>query len=184
VNKKLLFISLTALYANAEAADIIDTARVVSSVPVYERVNEPRRECSTEIVQNVPQEHSVGGSLIGGIAGALLGSQVGGGHGNTAATAAGAITGAIVGDRVANQNQQGSQQIQRCRDIDNYRDVIRGYTVTYRYKGQQATTTLPYQPGDTVKVGISLIQEPPRSYPGNQPNIQQYDSNAQGYHRP
>jgi len=175
MKKKLLFITLIALYGNSGAADFIDTARVVSSTPIYERVNEPRRECSVETVQSAPQERSIGGSLIGGIAGGLLGSQVGGGHGNTVATAAGAIAGAIVGDRVGNPAQSGSQQIQHCRDIDNYRDVLKGYRVTYRYNGKQTTTTMPYQPGATVKVGISLIQEQQQSYRDNQ----QYDQNVQ-----
>lgn len=174
MKKKLLLASLFVLFNQVYAADFTDIARVISSVPIYERVNEPHRECSTDTVQYAPQERSIGGSLIGGIAGGLLGNQIGGGHGNTAATAAGAIAGAIVGDRVANSNQPGSQQVQHCRDIDSYHDVIKGYTVTYRYKGQQATTTLPYQPGDTVQVGVSLIQEPQHSYRDNR----QYDQNT------
>ena len=31
-----------------QAADYTDTARVVSSTPIIERVREPRQECSTE----------------------------------------------------------------------------------------------------------------------------------------
>ncbi|MCX7192753.1 MAG: glycine zipper 2TM domain-containing protein [Proteobacteria bacterium] len=159
----VVMLSIASLFGSAYAADLFDNARVISSTPIYERINEPRRDCSTENVQSAPKERSMGGGIVGGIAGGLLGSQVGAGNGRTAATAAGAIAGVLVGDRIANQDQPGSQQIEHCRDIDNYRDVIKGYTVTYRYNGQEATTTMPYQPGDTVKVGISLIQDQTKS---------------------
>jgi len=156
----LLVLSLVSLYGNGYAADFFDTARVVSSTPIYERVSEPRNECWNETVQSAPKERSMGGAIIGGVAGGLLGNQVGGGQGKTAATAAGAIAGVLVGDRVANPDQPpGSQQVQRCRQVDNSRDVIKGYNVTYRYNGKEATTTLPYQPGATVQVGVSLVQD-------------------------
>ncbi len=209
MKKGLTALSLIPLFGSVYAADFFDTARVVSSTPVYERINEPRRECSTDTVQSAPQErsmtgavvggvaggllgsrggggqgntaataagavagavvgdnvsnpdssHSPGGSIVGGIAGALLGSQVGGGSGKKAAAAAGGVAGVLIGDRVANPDKPVSQRIERCRDVDNFRDVIRGYTVTYRYNGKDATVTLPYQPGNTVQVGVSLIQD-------------------------
>lgn len=158
----VMVLSILSVYGLANAADFVDTARVVSSSPIYDRVNEPRRECATETVQSAPRERSMGGAIVGGVAGGLLGSQVGGGQGRTAATAAGAIAGVLVGDRVANPDQPGSQQVERCRDVENYRDVIKGYTVTYRYNGKEATTILPYRPGDTVNVGVSLIQDQTR----------------------
>lgn len=166
MNKSLVALSVVALYGPVYAADFIDTAKVISSTPVYERVNEPRRECSTETVQSAPRERTMGGGIVGGVVGGLLGSQVGAGQGRTAATAAGAIAGVLVGDRVANPEQAPrSEQVEHCRDVDNYHDVIKGYTVTYRYNGQEATTTLPYQPGDTVKVGVSLVEDQTRYSP-------------------
>ena len=44
--------------------------------------------------------------------------------------------------------------------MENFRDVIRGYDVTYRYNGRNVTTRLPYQPAETVRVGISVLGEP------------------------
>lgn len=108
MKKSLLAVSLMSLFGTAYAADYTDTARVISSSPVYERVSEPKRECWTESVQVAPKERSMGGALIGGIAGGLLGSQVGGGHGNTAATGAGAVAGAVIGDRVSNPDSNRS----------------------------------------------------------------------------
>jgi uncharacterized protein YcfJ len=157
-------LSLLSLCSSVYASELVDTARVISSTPVYDRVNEPRRECWNENVQSAPKERTLGGAVLGGIAGGILGNQVGGGNGQTVATAAGAIAGAVIGDRMANPDQPArTEQGQRCRDVDNYRDVIKGYTVKYRYNGQEATTSLPYQPGDTLRVGISVIEDQTRS---------------------
>lgn len=209
MKKSLLVLSLFPLSGNALAADFTDTARVISSTPIYERVSEPKRECWTETVQVAPKERSMGGAIVGGVAGGLLGSQVGGGSGNTAATGAGAvagavigdrvanpdsnrsatgavvggvagavlgsqvgggtgnkaatavggIAGAVIGDRVANPDQPRTEQVERCREVQTSREVIKGYNVTYRYNGRDVTTTLPYQPGSTIRVGVSVIED-------------------------
>lgn len=210
-------ISLAVLMALAgtgvAAPDFTDTAQVISSTPIIERVTEPRQECGPAAA-GAPapaQERSVVGPIVGGVAGAIIGSQVGRGSGKTAATAAGAVAGTIVGDRVANpdssrsatgavvggaaggligaqvgkgsgrdaaaaagaiagtmvgdrvDNRQtaGAQPAQRCRTVETTRDVIRGYTVVYRYNGRDITTTLPYNPGSTVRVGVSVIDGAP-----------------------
>lgn len=215
MKKSILALSVLAMFGHVYAADFVDTARVISSSPIYERGYEPRRECWNENSQNPPaKDRSMGGAIIGGLAGGLLGSQVGGGKGSTVATGAGAVAGAVigdrvanpdsnrsatggivgglagallggqvgggsgnkaataaggvagvlVGDRVANPDQARNDQGERCRDVGGAREVIRGYNVTYRYNGQEVNTTLPYQPGDTVRVGVSVIQEAPQRY--------------------
>lgn len=209
MKKSLVLLGMFSLYSNVYATDFTDTARVVSSSPIYERVTEPKRECWTESVQVAPKERSLGGavvggvaggllgsqvgrgsgstaaagagavagavigdrvanpdsnrsatgSIVGGLAGALLGSQVGGGSGNKAATAAGGIAGVMIGDRVANPDQARTEQVERCRQVDATREVIKGYNVTYRYNGQDINTTLPYQPGSSVRVGVSIVED-------------------------
>ena len=221
----VMVLSAAALYGNAYAADFTDTARVVSSTPIYERVSEPKRECWNESAQAAPKEHSMAGAIVGGIAGGLLGSQVGGGHGNAAATGAGAVAGAVIGDRVANPDsnrsatggivggvagavlggqvgggtgnkaataaggiagvvigdrvanpdQPRTEQVERCRQVDATREVIKGYNVTYRYNGRDINTTLPYQPGSTVRVGVGIIEESPQSRPAEDRGDQRYE---------
>ncbi len=176
--KKNFLIMLAAISSStAWTADFVDTARVISSTPIYERVSEPKQECWNETVSSTGavsrstpvEERSIGGALIGGVLGGVVGNQIGQGHGNTAATAAGAIAGAIIGDRVANQNAAQTQQItqlpqmreeRHCRQVENYRDVIRGYNVTYHYNEKDVTTRMLSQPGDTVRVGISVLPSP------------------------
>ena len=208
--KKAISIAVLMALAGASAAatDFIDTAPVISSTPIVERIVEPRQECSTIPAAAPAQERSMAGAVIGGVAGGLLGAQVGRGSGRTAAAAAGAATGAIVGDRVANpgdsdrpvtgavvgaaaggllgaqvgrrsgrdaaaatgavvgavagdrvQNPQrtATAPAQRCRTVETTREIVKGYTVVYRYNGRDITTTLPYDPGQTVRVGIGVV---------------------------
>ena len=202
--------------AGIAAQDFTDVAQVVSSMPIVERITEPRQECWQESAAGAPsQERSMVAPILGGVAGALLGSQVGRGSGKTAATAAGAVVGSVVGDRVANpdsdrpvtgavvggaaggllgaqvgsgsgrnaaaaagaiggavvgdrvQNPQtaSTQPGQRCRTVETTREIVKGYTVVYRYNGRDVTTTLPYNPGRTVYVGIGVVDGPAAAQP-------------------
>jgi uncharacterized protein YcfJ len=166
------------------AADFVDVAPVVASTPIFEHVNAPRQECWNE--QVVTQAPSNGGSplgaIVGGIAGGVIGHQIGNGRGNAVATGIGAVTGAVIGDKVdpnggvfgGNANAGTREQVvQRCRTVDNWQDVVRGYNVTYRYNGRDVTVRLPYDPGPDVRVSVSLIPDrrPPVSYNGPQYNV-------------
>jgi uncharacterized protein YcfJ len=152
------------------AAEFEDFARVVRVQPRVEQVRQPREECRTEYVQ-VPvqqqaQGRSAGGSIIGGIAGALIGNQVGGGSGRTAATAAGAIAGAIAGDRMENngrvvdQPQQVQEQaVRQCRMVDSWESRTTGYEVTYDYRGHTYTSIMARDPGQRVRLRVSVEPE-------------------------
>ena len=147
--------------------DFTTRARVLSSTPIYDTVNEPRRECWTETVghdtHTVRAGGNTGGAIIGAIAGGLLGSTVGKGNGKTAAAAVGAATGAVVGDRWGGGTRYEShpQQVERCRTRDNYRQIVSGYDVRYRFQGREYETRLPYDPGRwlTLNVGFSVAEE-------------------------
>lgn len=107
---------------------------------------------------NPDSNRSYTGTIVGGIAGAILGNQVGQGRGNAAATAAGAIAGSMIGDRMDNRQTAAAQQpVQRCRTVETTREVVKGYTVVYRYNDQDITTVMPRNPGKTVRIGISAL---------------------------
>jgi uncharacterized protein YcfJ len=160
--KAVVSILCLASLSTAGAADFDDYARVLRVSPQYEQVNQPVQECRTEYMQvqqqPQPQQRGVGGSIIGGIAGGLLGNQVGGGHGRTAATAAGAIAGAIVGDRMENNNSAvvTEQPVRQCRTVDNWQTRTNGYAVTYEYNGHSYTSVMPYDPGERLRVRVSV----------------------------
>ena len=108
---------------------------------------------------NPDANRSYTGAAVGAVTGGLLGSQVGNGGGKGVTTAAGTIAGAMIGDRVATQQTASAQPAQRCRTIQSSREVVKGYHVVYRYNGRDVTTTLPYNPGSTVKVGVGIIDD-------------------------
>jgi uncharacterized protein YcfJ len=139
-------------------------AQVLASTPIYETINEPRRECWTETVghetRSYRNDNNPGGAILGAIAGGLIGSTVGKGNGKVAAAAVGAATGAVVGDR---WNSNGTryeesvpQQVERCRTHDNFRQVVNGYDVRYRFQGREYTTRLPYDPGKWLTLNVSF----------------------------
>ena len=139
----LALIGLTAVAFSTPgmAAGFQDRAEVIGSTPVYESVNEPRRECWNEQVgYETTRQRDYGGAVLGGLVGGLLGNQLGKGSGRTLGTAVGAATGAIVGDNIDNNGHQAvagaPRYEQRCRQIDNWSRRLTGYNVAYRYQGQ------------------------------------------------
>ena len=160
----LLGIMSLASMTSAQADGFRDTAWVVSSTPVYERVNDPRRTCWTEEVgyETVHSEnHEYGGAILGGIVGGLLGNTIGKGNGRSVATAVGAATGAITGDRIDNKGNEvrttsRPRYEERCRVEDNWSQHLTGYNVVYRYNERDYTAFMPYDPGRKVKVNVNV----------------------------
>jgi len=98
--KKILATFLVGSASAVLAADFVDTAEVISSTPIIERVNEPRQECSPAAEPGKKPE---------------------------------------------------------CRTVTTEREYVKGYAVIYRYNGRDIRTTLPSDPGPTVRVGIGVI---------------------------
>jgi uncharacterized protein YcfJ len=138
-------------------------AKVLASTPIYETINEPRRECWTETsgyeTRSYRDGNSHGGAILGAIAGGLIGSTVGKGNGKVAAAAVGAATGAVVGDRWndgGTRYESRPQQVERCRTHDDYRQVVSGYDVRYLFQGREYTTRLPYDPGRWLMLNVNF----------------------------
>jgi len=144
-----------------QAAHYFDKARVISSSPIYEQFNQPTRECWQEQTGRVtqPESRSAGGAILGAIVGGVVGNQIGRGGGRAAATAAGAAIGAVTGDRIDNSDNVTTTRPvveERCRTIDHWSRRITGYNVVYRYRGNEYSTVMPYDPGRTVRVRVSI----------------------------
>jgi uncharacterized protein YcfJ len=147
-----------------------DYAKVVASTPVYENINQPRRECWQEEVRYEPRydrpnrrDSNAGSAIFGGLVGGVLGNSIGKGDGRKAATAIGAVLGAVAGDNYADNRRDGYQHSeprvrveQRCREIDNWSRSLTGYDVTYRYQGQEYTTFMTRDPGNRVRVNVNV----------------------------
>jgi uncharacterized protein YcfJ len=157
----LLAASGTAQAGRHNDDDMIVRARVVASTPVYDTINEPRQECWTETAGHETRSYrdgnNTGGAVLGAIAGGLVGSTVGKGNGKVAAAAVGAATGAVIGDRWPVNGQRYESrptQVERCRTRDDYRQVLSGYDVRYRFQGREYSTRLPYDPGKWLALNV------------------------------
>jgi uncharacterized protein YcfJ len=157
------------------ASDFVDTAQVISAKPIIERVADTHQECSPA---PAPQKSTnIVAPIIGGVVGGLLGHQVGQGSGQTAATIVGATGGAVAGSAIG--DRAGSQPEQQCRTVESSHEVVNGYDVVYRYNGRDVNVALPYNPGSTIKVGVSVIPDDRSADARREGDRDGYDSRSQ-----
>jgi len=160
--KRILLIALLLAAAGAEAATFTDYATVLRSDPQYGTVTD---NCAAPVQNTGDVGNAVGGlmtaenggSLLGGIVGGVLGHQVGGGRGKTVATIAGALGGALAGRTIAQGYgaNAGQPQPQPAPQACASRQVVTGYAVTYEYRGQRETMTMPYDPGKKLELTVT-----------------------------
>jgi len=181
--KRLTQLTIASLFATAlagaHAASFTDNARVRSAEPQYENINVPRNECTSqwinEPVSAAPQTTQApqyGGAVLGGLAGGVLGHQVGNGRGKDVATVLGVVLGAVAGNQIQNQYgqppydngqyasngryEQAQREVQRCRTVYDTQSRITGYLVSYDYRGQQYSTLMRNNPGNSLPVRVSV----------------------------
>ncbi len=153
-----------------------DYAKVIDVEPLTRRVrvSTPTRECWDETRYEQPAPYygpsreRGGATLLGAAIGAVIGHQVGHGHGRRAATVAGAVVGGAIARDQAERRavQNGSHAsvppreytVERCqtRYDDQWEERVDGYRVTYVYNGRRQVTTLPYKPGDRIRVRVDV----------------------------
>ena len=140
-----------------------DYAEVVSAIPIVETYQHevPREECWTERQPVAGPGNSITPEIVGAIVGGAVGYQFGSGRGQDIATVAGAVLGGSVGHdiKLRNARQAGEyRQVQRCRLVSDYNteERIVAYDVAYRYNGQLYRTSMDHDPGEQVKVAISV----------------------------
>jgi len=140
-------------------------ADVLRVDPVYEtvRFREPREECYEQPVEVVERGRGgSGGAVLGAIIGGALGNQVGKGDGRRAATIAGAVVGGAIGHeqdrRNASPDRRYTSTERRCRvvDVDREERRVAGYDVEYRFKGDVYLSRLDYDPGNKLRVRVSV----------------------------
>jgi uncharacterized protein YcfJ len=138
-------------------------ADVLRVDPVYgvSRVETPRQECYDQ--QVVRRESSGGnttaGTILGAVVGGVLGNTVGKGDGRKAATVAGALAGGAVGNNVSRgDDREYATTETRCRDVTSVSEQrrISGYDVEYRYRGEVYVSRLNYDPGERLRVRVSV----------------------------
>jgi uncharacterized protein YcfJ len=138
-------------------------ADVLRVDPVYDRVqaSAPREECDDVPVDRHVDggNNNAAGTVIGAIVGGVLGNTVGKGDGRKAATVAGAVVGGAVGHNVASQDDGYYAGPERhCRMVQDAAEERRiiGYDVQYRYRGDVYMSRLDYDPGERMRVRVSV----------------------------
>lgn len=126
-------------------------------------------------------ERSLGaGTVIGAIIGGVVGHQLGNSsRGRDHGTVAGVIGGGIIGNLIENSPSANAapstvnydpqparvdytpetRTVQRCQTVQDSREQITGYNVTYRYNGRDYQTRMAYDPGQTINVRVNLAPE-------------------------
>lgn len=132
-------------------------AQVLRATPVYQnvRVRVPETRCD-----GVDQAgDGNGGTLVGAVLGGALGNQVGKGDGRKASTIAGAVVGGAVGRQVSRNTGPAG----RCRTVEVERTERRlaGYDVEYQYKGDTYMSRLAGDPGNRLRIRVSITPDEP-----------------------
>ena len=160
---------------NVESAGDYDYAQVTRVEPRYRqvRVSVPRRECYTD-TRYVPDRRdgyggrerpAAGGMILGGLIGAVIGHQFGHGHERGVGTVAGAVIGSAVGHDAAQRRAEDlgptplrAVDSERCetRYSESVERRIDGYRVSYRYNDHDYHTDLPYDPGQRLRVRVTV----------------------------
>lgn len=136
-------------------------ADVLRVDPVYETVSvtRSRRECRDVRVTERERGNGSAGAVLGAIVGGVLGNTVGKGDGRKAATVAGAVAGGAVGHGVATRGDGDYTHVEtRCDDVPEVsrEQRVNGYDVEYRYQGDVYMSRLAYDPGERLRVRVSV----------------------------
>lgn len=161
----------------ALAGTSYDRADVVRVEPVYETVafSAPVERCADERVRAERPRHtraSATGPILGAIIGGALGNAVGHNKRNKQVGAVvGAVLGGSVGADISRRNasryndgydtdyRSAGYRTQRvCHVVNDYREEERlaGYDVTYRYAGANYVTRMNRDPGDAIRVRVTV----------------------------
>jgi uncharacterized protein YcfJ len=166
-----------------------DSAAVLSATPIVDRVPVNREECWSEQQRSYEERRVtrqdngqlIGpGTVIGAIAGGVIGHQFGNSSGGRdRGTAAGAVIGGLVGNQVDRdragpssgeivevERRPVTREVERCRTVQDVREVNAGFDVRYRYAGREFVTRMPYDPGRRIRLAVDVrpMVEGPAAY--------------------
>lgn len=138
-------------------------ADVLRVDPVYDEAAQaaPKEECYEEqVLEPAAGESSTrtGVTVLGAIIGGIIGNRFGKGDGRKATTAAGAVAGGVVGNNLAaNADNAAKYTTQRhCRQSEGTTHQVVGYDVEYRYRGEVYSSRMSSDPGDRMRVRVSV----------------------------
>jgi len=142
-------------------------ANVIRVTPVYDNEGNVAMEQQCDGYRPAPKD-TTGGTVLGAIIGGALGNQVGKGDGRKAATIGGAVVGGAIGHDIA-KNSDPQYVPSGCRMVEVQQrgdDRPVGFDVEYDYKGDVYVARMPYDPGNRIRVRVSVVpaEEGPPPY--------------------
>ena len=145
-----------------QATDQYRYARVVDLKPLIRTVEVeiPVRECyDRPVTYETRDRRGVGRTIAGGLIGGAIGRQFGDGRGRDAMTILGSVIGASAAAEGAETRVRSETRVERfCETRYEYeqRDRVEGYRVTYVLDGQTYTTRTSEDPGNRIRVRVSV----------------------------
>ncbi|HLU12975.1 MAG TPA: glycine zipper 2TM domain-containing protein [Arenimonas sp.] len=136
-------------------------AQVLRADGVYETVITRIPEERCDEVEYRQSGKATTGAVVGALVGAALGNQVGKGDGRKVATVAGAAAGGAIGHNIGKQKEIAEAHERACQMVEVERQERRlvGYDVEYMYKGEKYMSRLPYDPGNRLRVRVSVTPD-------------------------
>lgn len=143
-------------------------APVVRTVPLIQvvEISTPVEQCREE---QVLVERQYGGRASGTpvvlstIIGGAIGNAVGHNKSNQrVGTVVGAVLGHSIGRDIVRQQERGTvreyQTVERCDTVyeRHQEERVTGYQVTYQYNGQEHTVRTDTDPGDTIRLRVTV----------------------------
>jgi len=146
----------------------IDYAQVTEVRPIVQvfEVSTPEEQCWQEEYL-VDRSNAASQSNTPGIVGAIIGGAIGNELGShKSSQRVGAVVGAVLGHSVARdimRQREGPvvrevETVERCETVyqSHEEERIVGYNVTYNYNGQDYTIRTDHDPGDQIRVRVSV----------------------------
>ncbi len=134
-------------------------AQVLRADEVFETVHTRVPEERCDDTEHRQTGRTTGGTVIGAIVGAALGNQVGKGDGRRAATVAGAVAGGMVGHNIAQRRAEAEARGCTLVEVEREERQVVGYDVEYMYKGEKYMSRLPYDPGNRLRIRVSVMPD-------------------------
>ena len=157
-------------HADATSFGYAAVLRVTPAWETYRTTQQQQRCDGNDGYYRRPDNgNTTAGTVIGAVVGGALGNTVGRGDGRRAATIVGAVAGGAIGHQVASNNNSGDYG-PPCRLVDVEREDRRpvGFDVEYNYKGEIYITRMSYNPGNRLRVRVTVVPDdrvaPPVGY--------------------
>lgn len=155
-SRLLICATLLATVCVPEFSFAQESARVISSTPILQKVGMPQQVCTDQQV-DVQGQKSGAGAVLGALAGGALGNAAGHGRERGASTVLGAVGGAVLGNEVESRGPDTVQTVRQCTTQTVYQDRVVAYNVVYEYAGKQYAVQSPQDPGPYLQVQIVPI---------------------------